>query len=324
MTKLVAFAIVIGSVGVVAAAPSGKATLSINEPKTNGPLAAKAVSPVIKRARTKLLACYAKALASTPALDGTQEVSFTITVDGKVIDVAATGIDPAVDACVSAAVAQLRFAKQSEVTHVGVFLDFSNGQPAQGGAFASLTGTGDISSGFDDTNIYGGLLGDDTTGTGGGWGTIGTGRYGTIGKGSGTGSGYGPGGMRGRTTAVPTVSIGQPVVSGELDKAIIRRYIKRNIQKLQYCYEKELFTHKTLQGTVMTDFTIGADGIVSASTATGIKNKNVETCIAGVVKGIEFPKPKTGEVRVNYPFVFHPASTAAPTPAPTPAPAPKP
>src|SRR5688572_30751892 len=31
----------------------------------------------------------------------------------------------------------------------------------QGGAFASLTGTGDISSGFDDTNIYGGLVDND-------------------------------------------------------------------------------------------------------------------------------------------------------------------
>jgi hypothetical protein len=31
----------------------------------------------------------------------------------------------------------------------------------QGGAFASLTGTGDISSGFDDGNIYGGLLGNE-------------------------------------------------------------------------------------------------------------------------------------------------------------------
>ena len=93
----------------------------------------------------------------------------------------------------------------------------------QGGAFASLTGTGDISSGFDDSNIYGGLLGNEAGemnggfgfgrsgfgpgGGGTGWGTIGTGRYGTIGHGSGTGSGYGVGGgrggMRGRTRGGP-------------------------------------------------------------------------------------------------------------------------
>src|SRR5690348_17506604 len=114
-----------------------------------------------------------------------------------------------------------------------------NAALTQGGAFASLTGTGDISSGFDDSNIYGGLLGNEAGemqggfgygrsgfgpgGGGTGWGTIGTGRYGTIGHGSGTGEGYGVGGgrggMHGRTAAVPSVRIGQPDAVGDLDKA---------------------------------------------------------------------------------------------------------
>nr|MBA2542171.1 hypothetical protein [Deltaproteobacteria bacterium] len=79
-------------------------------------------------------------------------------------------------------------------------------EPDEGGAFASLTGTGDISSGFDDDNIYGDLLGDEPGERTGGYGygrsgfgpsgggTIGNRRYGTIGYGSGTG-----GGMRGRS-----------------------------------------------------------------------------------------------------------------------------
>src|SRR5262249_53052201 len=41
-----------------------------------------------------------------------------------------------------------------------------------------------------------------------------------------------------RTSAVPTLSIGQPSSEGDLDKAIIRRYIKRNEQKLVDCYAK--------------------------------------------------------------------------------------
>ncbi|HEX4452592.1 MAG TPA: AgmX/PglI C-terminal domain-containing protein [Kofleriaceae bacterium] len=197
----------------------------------------------------------------------------------------------------------------------------------QGGAFASLTGTGDISSGFDDTNIYGGLLGNEAGemnggfgfgrsgfgpgGGGTGWGTIGTGRYGTIGHGSGTGSGYGVGGgrggMRGRTSAVPTVSIGQPNAQGDLDKAIIRRYIKRNIQKIQYCYEKELLAKPGLQGTVQTQFFISPNGNVTASNGSGV-DPNVSSCVADVIHGIEFPKPKGGGgVQVNYPFTFHPA-----------------
>jgi pSer/pThr/pTyr-binding forkhead associated (FHA) protein len=199
----------------------------------------------------------------------------------------------------------------------------------QGGAFASLTGTGDISSGFDDTNIYGGLLGNEAGemnggfgfgrsgfgpgGGGTGWGTIGTGRYGTIGHGSGTGSGYGVGGgrggMRGRSSAVPTVSIGQPNAQGDLDKAIIRRYIKRNIQKIQYCYEKELLAKSNLSGTVQTQFFITPNGNVASSTGSGV-DPEVANCVAGVIKGIEFPKPKGGGgVQVNYPFTFRPAGS---------------
>ncbi len=199
----------------------------------------------------------------------------------------------------------------------------------QGGAFASLTGTGDISSGFDDGNIYGGLLGNEAGemnggfgfgrsgfgpgGGGTGWGTIGTGRYGTIGHGSGTGSGYGVGGgrggMRGRTSSVPTVSIGQPNAQGDLDKAIIRRYIKRNIQKIQYCYEKELLAKPGLAGTVTTQFFITPNGNVASSSGSGVDG-NVASCVAGVIKDIEFPKPKGGGgVQVNYPFTFRPAGS---------------
>jgi hypothetical protein len=205
----------------------------------------------------------------------------------------------------------------------------------ENGAFASLTGTGDISSGFDDTNIYGGLLGNDDTMTGGfgygrsgfgpggggtGWGTIGTGRYGTIGRGSGTGSGYGVGGrggMRGRSAAVPTVSIGQPNAQGDLDKAIIRRYIKRNIQKIQYCYEKALLAKPKLAGTVQTQFFIKPDGTVANATASGV-DPDVSNCLASVIKMIEFPKPKGGGgVQVNYPFTFRPADgSIASTPTP--------
>jgi len=197
----------------------------------------------------------------------------------------------------------------------------------QGGAFASLTGTGDMSSGFDDTNIYGGLLGNEAGemnggfgygrsgfgpgGGGTGWGTIGTGRYGTIGHGSGTGEGYGVGGgrggMRGRTASVPTVSIGQPSSQGDLDKAIIRRYIKRNVQKIQYCYEKQLLAKPTLSGTVQAQFFISPNGTVASSTGSGVDSE-VANCVADVIRNIEFPKPKGGGgVQVNYPFTFRPA-----------------
>jgi hypothetical protein len=196
----------------------------------------------------------------------------------------------------------------------------------QGGTFASITGTGDISSGFDDIDIQGGLLGNEPGemaggfgfgrsgfgpgGGGTGWGTIGTGRYGTIGHGSGTGSGYGVGsgrgGMRGRQSAVPQVRIGQPTANGDLDKAIIRRYIKRNISKITYCYEKQLLARPGLEGTVNTQFFISNTGTVVDSRANGVDSE-VANCVAAVIKAIEFPKPKGGGgVQVNYPFNFRP------------------
>jgi hypothetical protein len=199
----------------------------------------------------------------------------------------------------------------------------------EGGAFAALTGTGNISSGFDDSNIYGGLSGNEAGemngcfgcfgragfGPGGGGNDVGvgTGRYGTIGHGRGTGAGYGVGGgrggMGGRSSAVPTVSIGQPSATGDLDKAIIRRYIKRNIQKIQYCYEKQLLAKPDLSGTVQTQFFITPNGTVASASASGV-DPEVASCVAGVVKDIEFPKPKGGGgVQVNYPFIFRPAGS---------------
>jgi len=125
-----------------------------------------------------------------------------------------------------------------------------------GGTFASLTGTGDISSGFDDTNTYGGL---------------------------------------------PDVKIGEPKTKGKLGKAVIRRHVKQNIAKITYCYEKQLLADATLAGKLEVQFTIEADGTVSAATASGV-HADIESCVAEVIKGIEFPKPKRGTVQVTYPF----------------------
>jgi hypothetical protein len=199
-----------------------------------------------------------------------------------------------------------------------------------GGAFASLTGTGDFSSGFgDDDNIWGGLLGNeagemyggfgfgsagfgyggfggiggDVYGYGGGgWGTIGTGRYGTIGHGSGTGTSSGYGVLS--TASVPSVKIGAATTTGDLDKDIIRRYIRRNLAKIKYCYERELVDDSTLEGKVKTEFSILPDGSTGSVTASGV-HPDVESCIVGVLETILFPKPQGGgSVQVVYPFIF--------------------
>ncbi|MBS1123248.1 MAG: domain containing protein, partial [Deltaproteobacteria bacterium] len=141
-----------------------------------------------------------------------------------------------------------------------------------------------------------------------GWGTIGLGNYGTLGHRGGTsGAGYGvgAGGLGRKITRPPTVTIGQPSSDVGLDKAIIRRLIRRNLQKIQYCYEKELVSKPTLAGTVTVKFTINPDGVVVSATGSGMTN--VDSCVATVVQGISFPKPNGGgAVVVSYPFTFRP------------------
>jgi len=109
-------------------------------------------------------------------------------------------------------------------------------------------------------------------------------------------------------TPGPTVAVGQPTSNAALDKAIIRRYVKHDIQKIQACYENELNTTPKLAGTLTVTFLIDRDGTVASASASGLGNANVETCVAAVIKAIVFPKPKGGgSIQVNYPFTFRPA-----------------
>jgi Ca-activated chloride channel family protein len=156
----------------------------------------------------------------------------------------------------------------------------------------------------------GGGFGGGMTGIVGGYGTYGT-SFGAIGYGySSAGSGFGTGHVvSSKTVTVPTVTIGHPIARGELDKAIIRRYVKRHLQKITYCYEKQLLINPTLAGSVKSEFIIDGDtGRVIGVATTGLGDKEVEACIAQVIKAIEFPKAEgSGQIKVNYPFIVRPA-----------------
>lgn len=195
-----------------------------------------------------------------------------------------------------------------------------------GDVFASITELGNLSSGPDSFNAYGAIYGADGEsfgsfgysrngfGRGGGCtvgtcdGIIGTpGGYGRIGLGRYPGSGWdGPGGgilgTRKHRPDVPTPVIGTPRTVGDLDKDIIRRYIKRNFAKITYCYERELLANNTLAGTINVQFFISPTGSVMTASGSGA-NQKVADCIADVIQHIEFPRPNGGAgVQVNYPF----------------------
>lgn len=156
-----------------------------------------------------------------------------------------------------------------------------------------------------------GLVGSGKGGGGTGEGTIGLGNLGTIGKGGGggSGSGYGrgAGGLGGRRAGAPDVVPGTAQVRGSLDKEIIRRIIRRHLNEVRFCYEKELLRKADLYGRVTVSFTISGTGQVVASIVqqSTMNSPPVEQCIADAVKRWEFPKPQGGGiVIVSYPFVL--------------------
>jgi tetratricopeptide (TPR) repeat protein len=149
------------------------------------------------------------------------------------------------------------------------------------------------------------------------YGAIGAGTYGTIGHGFHSGESFSGGSgsyratMRSRVAAAPAVSLSLPSISaGSLDRNIIRRYVKRNIAKISYCYERQLLGNPRLEGTMQTRFTIGTTGRVLAVTVTGI-DEEVATCVASVIRSIEFPPVGDSTVIVNYPFTFRRAGAPA-------------
>ncbi len=59
-----------------------------------------------------------------------------------------------------------------------------------------------------------------------------------------------------------------------------------------------------IKGTVVTSFQISPTGSVLSASGRGVDPK-VSSCVAGVIRSIQFPKPTGGGlVQVRYPFNF--------------------
>lgn len=107
-----------------------------------------------------------------------------------------------------------------------------------------------------------------------------------------------------RGRPIPRVLIGQPQVQGAMDKPSIRARVRAELPAIKACYERALATKPTLTGTVQAQFFISPNGVVAASSASGV-DPEVATCVADLIKALEFGKPSGGGgAQVNYPFTF--------------------
>lgn len=147
--------------------------------------------------------------------------------------------------------------------------------------------------------------GGDAEGLGGladkgrGGGRIGTG-LGAAGKGSGVIGGS-------SRVALRMGGDGEGIVSGSMDLSAIAAAIEAHKDAFRYCYEKEVNAGlPNLAGSIKTTFVIGSAGRVTEAgvSNTTMKNANVERCVIGVLKRIDFPVPQGGVVQVGYPFKF--------------------
>ncbi len=179
-----------------------------------------------------------------------------------------------------------------------------------GGLGAGMEQTLGSVTGLSGVDQFGsGGLGTRGFGTGGGGNALGIGGLGTRGRGGGAGGKYGMAagqiGRKGRSEI--TAGGGQAVIMGALDRSVIDAYIRRNLAKIRWCYEKELAKDPKLFGRIVINFTISGTGAVSQSKVnrTTMGNQTVENCVANQIRTIRFPAPKGGGiVIVNYPFVF--------------------
>jgi hypothetical protein len=94
-----------------------------------------------------------------------------------------------------------------------------------------------------------------------------------------------------------------------MDRALIDRVIKQNMNRLRYCYQRELTKDPTLGGKVVVKFSIDKTGAVSSAAikSSSLNNTAVESCMTKSFMSFKFPEPKGGGVViVSYPFLFSP------------------
>jgi TonB family protein len=109
---------------------------------------------------------------------------------------------------------------------------------------------------------------------------------------------------RGKKDYLPP-TIGEiKVMDGGLDREIVKRYIRKQIDAISYCYEKQLVANAELGGTITVEFVISAGGSVISARGEGTAGaKAVDTCVLEQVRGIQFPRSE-GMTNVRYPFTF--------------------
>ncbi len=94
---------------------------------------------------------------------------------------------------------------------------------------------------------------------------------------------------------------------GTIDREAVRRVIRSILAQIKNCYERQLRVNSQLEGKVVIQFEIGAQGRVdlAKTRSTTLNDTTTEACVAARIKEARFPEPPPGSIAVvDYPFVF--------------------
>jgi tetratricopeptide (TPR) repeat protein len=183
---------------------------------------------------------------------------------------------------------------------------------SQGNMWGSEIGD---SFGAGDLGLSGIGEGGGGRGEGIGLGSIGSLGHG-AGKGSGSGFGSGHGRLGGSHRSPPKVRMGASSVSGRMPPEVIQRIVRQNYGKMRLCYEQGLKRNPNVGGRVSVSFVVGRDGSVNNATNAGseLPDIAVVNCILGAFRGLSFPQPEGGVVKVTMPITFINTNSDSSTP----------
>jgi len=96
--------------------------------------------------------------------------------------------------------------------------------------------------------------------------------------------------------------------AGEIDPALVERFIKQNRFQLQLCYELALRRDELATGTMEWSWRINDRGQISnvALVSSSINDQKMTQCIKQKISSWRFPRPRRGSIEVRYPFEFAP------------------
>lgn len=96
--------------------------------------------------------------------------------------------------------------------------------------------------------------------------------------------------------------------TGKVDPSNVRAVFAQHQAAFQRCYERALKRDSSLQGKITLSVVIGSSGKVSKANVTGVtlQDSEMNRCMEGQVRAMNFAKPQGGAVRVNMPMSFQP------------------